>query len=164
MFSGLKLNLEKVSDDRISGLKKKISIEFFPKLVEMVKQIEGKLIGLVDMFVEKQKGNVEIIKTNLTKLKEDCREGLDELKNKIVIEDLMIDEEVFLTFDKKFKDLENEKEKFKNELEKSNEYSKKLTEITNSVNKMLRTGISRRSFIFMEEIKPINKAIPSKMN
>ena len=136
MFSGLKLNLEKVSDDRISGLKKKISIEFFPRLVEMVKQIEGKLIGLVDMFVEKQKGNVEIIKTNLTKLKEDCREGLDELKNKIVIEDLMIDEEVFLTFDKKFKDLEKEKEKFKNELEKSNEYSKKLTEITNSVNKI----------------------------
>lgn len=31
------------------------------------------------------------------------------------------------------------------------------------LNKMLRTGISRRSFIFMEEIKPINKAIPSKM-
>ena len=132
----LKLNLEKVGDERINGLKRKISIEFFPKLVEMVKQIEGKLIGLVDMFVEKQKGNVEIIKTNLTKLKEDCREGLDELKNKIVIEDLMIDEEVFLTFDKKFKDLEKEKEKFKNELEKSNEYSKKLTQITDSVNKI----------------------------
>ena len=136
MFGGLKLNLEKVGDERINGLKKKISIEFFPKLVEMVKQIEGKLIGLVDMFVEKQKGNVDLIKTNLTKLKEDCREGLDELKNKIVIEDLMIDEEVFLTFDKKFKDLEKEKEKFKNELEKSNEYSKKLTQITDSVNKI----------------------------
>ena len=26
---------------------------------------------------------------------------------------------------------------------------------------MLRTGISRRSFIFMEEIKPVNQAIPS---
>ena len=136
MFGGLKLNLEKVGDERINGLKKKISIEFFPKLVEMVKQSEGKLIGLVDMFVEKQKGNVDLIKTNLTKLKEDCREGLDELKNKIVIEDLMIDEEVFLTFDKKFKDLEKEKEKFKNELEKSNEYSKKLTQITDSVNKI----------------------------
>ena len=136
MFGGLKLNLEKVGDERINGLKKKISIEFFPKLVEMVKQIEGKLIGLVDMFVEKQKGNVDLIKANLTKLKEDCREGLDELKNKIVIEDLMIDEEVFLTFDKKFKDLEKEKEKFKNELEKSNEYSKKLTQITDSVNKI----------------------------
>ena len=67
MFGGLKLNLEKVGDERINGLKKKISIEFFPKLVEMVKQIEGKLIGLVDMFVEKQKGNVDLIKTNLTK-------------------------------------------------------------------------------------------------
>lgn len=30
------------------------------------------------------------------------------------------------------------------------------------LNKMLRTGISRRSFIFMEEIKPINKAIPAR--
>lgn len=31
------------------------------------------------------------------------------------------------------------------------------------LNKMLRTGISRRSFIFMEEIKPMNKAIPSRL-
>lgn len=37
----------------------------------------------------------------------------------------------------------------------------KTTRNREYLNKMLRTGISRRSFIFMEEIKPINKAIPS---
>ena len=142
----------------IKFLKKKISIEFFPKLVEMVKQIEGKLIGLVDMFVEKQKGNVDLIKTNLTKLKEDCREGLDELKNKIVIEDLMIDEEVFLTFDKKFKDLEKEKEKFKNELEKSNEYSKKESKVYSTVLNFTPIGASSISVISSKDLKnPIIK-------
>ena len=36
-------------------------------------------------------------------LKKNCGEGLDELKEKICIEDMMLDEEIFLTFDKKFK-------------------------------------------------------------
>lgn len=35
----------------------------------------------------------------------------------------------------------------------------KTTRNREYLNKMLRTGISRRSFIFMEEIKPVNKAI-----
>lgn len=39
----------------------------------------------------------------------------------------------------------------------------KTTRNREYLSKMLRTGISRRSFIFMEEIKPINKAIPSKI-
>lgn len=37
----------------------------------------------------------------------------------------------------------------------------KTTRNMEYLNKMLRTGISRRSFIFMEEIKPVNQAIPS---
>ena len=37
----------------------------------------------------------------------------------------------------------------------------KTTRNREYLNKMLRTGISRRSFIFMEEIKPVNQAIPS---
>lgn len=37
----------------------------------------------------------------------------------------------------------------------------KTTRNRDYLNKMLRTGISRRSFIFMEEIKPVNQAIPS---
>ena len=37
----------------------------------------------------------------------------------------------------------------------------KTTRNREYLNKMLKTGISRRSFIYMEEIKPINKAIPS---
>ena len=37
----------------------------------------------------------------------------------------------------------------------------KTTRNREYLNKMLRTGISRRSFIFMEEIKPVNQAISS---
>ena len=37
----------------------------------------------------------------------------------------------------------------------------KTTRNREYLNKMLRTGISRRSFIFIEEIKPVNQAIPS---
>lgn len=37
----------------------------------------------------------------------------------------------------------------------------KTTRNREYLNKMLRTGISRRSFIFMEEIKPVNQTIPS---
>lgn len=37
----------------------------------------------------------------------------------------------------------------------------KTTRNREYLNKMLRTGISRRSFIFMEEIKPVNQVIPA---
>jgi len=128
-------NTKGVNDESIEELKAKVSIQFFPKLIEMVKQIEQKMMNLILFFFEKEKGNFKTIENNVNLLKNHCEEGLDKLKKEIVIEDMMIDENVFLTFDSKFKEIGNEKEKFKEDIAKYKQFSETLYLIQNIIEK-----------------------------
>ena len=128
-------NTKEGSNESVEDLKSKVSIKFFPKLVDMVKQIEQKMMNLIIFFLEKEKGNYNIIENNVKLLKSHCQEGLDKLKKEIVIEDMMVDENVFLTFDSKFKEIGNEKEKFKNDIEKYKKFSDNLFLIQSIIEK-----------------------------
>ena len=119
-------NAKGVNDESVEDLKAKVSVQFFPELVRMIKQIEQKMINLILFFLEKEKGNFKTIENNVNLLKNHCEEGLDQLKKEIVIEDLMVDENVFLTFDSKFKEIGKEKEKFKEDIEKYKQFSDNL--------------------------------------
>ena len=138
LFIDLKDLLNKtngVPDEIIKKLKLKISIEFFPKLVEIVKQIEKNMINLIMFFLEKDQNNYKLIQNNLVELKSSCAEGLDKLKENIEIEDLMVDENVFLTFDSKFKGITNEKDKIKKDIETYKTFTDNLVLIQNIVEK-----------------------------
>ena len=138
LFTDLKDLLEKtngVPEELIKQLKAKISIQFFPKLVEIVKQIEQNMINLILYFLEKDQINYKAVQNNLVSLKSSCAEGLDKLKENIEIEDLMIDEQVFLTFDSKFKGINNEKDKIKNDIEKYKSFADNLNMIQDIVEK-----------------------------
>ena len=128
-------NAKNVNDDSIEELKAKVSIQFFPTLVKMIKQIEQKMMNLILFFLEKEKGNFKTIENNVNLLKNHCEEGLDKLKKEIVIEDMMVDENVFLTFDSKFKEIGKEKEKFKEDIEKYKRFSENLYLIQNIIEK-----------------------------
>jgi hypothetical protein len=128
-------NTKGVNDESIEELKAKVSIQFFPKLIQMVKQIEQKMMNLILFFFEKEKGNFKTIENNVNLLKNHCEEGLDKLKKEIVIEDMMIDENVFLTFDSKFKEIGNEKERFKEDIAKYKQFSETLYLIQNIIEK-----------------------------
>ena len=128
-------NTKEGSNDSVEELKSKVRIQFFPKLVEMVKQIEEKMMKLIIYFLEKEKGNYNIIENNVKLLKNHCQEGLDKLKKEIVIEDMMVDENVFLTFDSKFKEIGNEKEKFKHDIHKYKKFSENLFLIQSIIEK-----------------------------
>ena len=128
-------NTKGVSSQSVEELKAKASFQFFPKLVEMVRQIEQKMIDLIAFFLEKEKGNFITIENNVNLLKNHCEEGLDKLKKEIVIEDLMIDENVFLTFDSKFKEIGKEKERFKEDIEKYKRFSENLYLIQSIIEK-----------------------------
>ena len=97
------------------------------------------MLDLITFFLEKEKGNFKTIENNLNLLKDHCEEGLDKLKKEIVIEDLMIDENVFLTFDSKFKEIGKEKERFKEDIEKYKQFSENLYSIQNIIEKTYRT-------------------------
>ena len=124
-----------VPEELIKQLKFKISIQFFPKLVEIVKEIEKNMINLILFFLEKDQNNYKLIQNNLVSLKSSCAEGLDKLKENIAIEDLMIDENVFLTFDSKFKGINNEKDKIKKDIDTYKLFTDNLNIIQNIVEK-----------------------------
>ena len=128
-------NTKEGSTGAVNDLKNKVNVQFFPKLVEMVKQIEQKMMNLILYFLEKEKGNYNTIENNVKLLKSHCQEGLDKLKKEIVIEDIMVDENVFLTFDSKFKEIGNEKEKFKDDIQKYKQFSDNLFLIQSIIEK-----------------------------
>ena len=69
----------------------------------------------------------------MSSLRNDCSEGLEELKEKICIEDMMLDEDIFLTFDKKFKDIINEKDKIIKNLEEYQQFKEQLKILSESI-------------------------------
>ena len=136
LFKDLNENIKDADDKFTLALKDKIKIQFFSKLKKMVEEIERKLVEVLDEFVKRNKKNIEIVKNNMASLRKNCGEGLDELKDKICIEDMMLDEEIFLTFDKKFKDIESEKNKIFKDIEEYKQFKQQLKVISDSVEKI----------------------------
>ena len=137
IFKNVKDNFSEKGDLEIyAELRDKIKITFFSKLKKMVEEIEKRLVEVLDEFIKRNKKNIEVVKNNMISLKKNCGEGLDELKEKICIEDMMIDEEIFLTFDKKFKDLKNEKDKIIKDMEEYKQFKQQLKIISDSVEKI----------------------------
>ena len=164
MFKDLKDLLNRangVPEELIKQLKAKISIKFFPKLVEIVKQIEQNMVNLILFFLEKDKNNYKLIQDNLVSLKTGCAEGIDKLKENIDIENLMVDENVFLTFDSKVSGLNNEKDKIKQDIETYKIFTDNLKLIENIVEKTYK-----EIYEFLQKYLEITKFsdIKSKIN
>ena len=162
LFKDLNDNIKSADDKFILELKDKIRIQFFSKLKKMVEEIEKRLVEVLDEFIKRNRKNIEAVKNNMISLRKNCGEGLDELKDKICIEDMMIDEEIFLTFDKKFKDIESEKNKIMKDIEEYNQFKQQLKVISDAVDKIYQEIYSflekyLTSDIFMKIIKEIEK-------
>ena len=136
LFKDLSDNIKDGDDQFTLELKNKIRIQFFSKLKKMVEEIERKLVEVIDEFIKRNKKNIEVIRNNMSNLRKHCGEGLDELKDKICIEDMMLDEEIFLTFDKKFKDIASEKNKIFKDIEEYKQFTQQLKIIADSVEKI----------------------------
>ena len=162
LFKDLNDNIKGIDDQFTLELKDKIRIQFFSRLKKMVEEIERKLVEVLDEFIKRNKKNIEIVKNNMVNLREHCGEGLDELKDKICIEDMMLDEEIFLTFDKKFKDIASEKNKILKDIEEYKQFKQQLKIISNSVEKIYNEIYSfldkyLTSDIYMKIMKEIDK-------
>ena len=107
LFYDLKDILDKaknLNEKSIQELKNKVNVDFL-KLIEMIKSIQNKMNYIIDFYLLKENGNFKTMQNNIILLKNNCAEGLDKLKSEIEIEDMMINEDIFLTFDKKFKEI-----------------------------------------------------------
>ena len=60
-------------------------------------------------------------------------EGFDDLKDKILIEDMMIDEQIYLTFDGKYNGIIENKNKILGDIETYNQFKQKLKSLEDNV-------------------------------
>ena len=143
IFNDLKFEFPEIDSDLMKSLVNKISYKLFPNLVQLVKNIEKKLIDLVKNYITKEKDNIKIIQDDLKNLKQNCADGLDELKEQISIEDMMLNEEIFLTFDSKFKDICKEKDKIKNNCFEMNVINDIIDKVYNEIYNFLIQYINK---------------------
>ncbi len=136
LFQNLKINIEGFNKVTIDELREKITINLWPILVQLLNDIAAKLSDIISNCVESESINVESIRKNMVLLKKHCADGLDELKDQISIEDMMLDEEIFLIFDKKFKDISNEKNRIQNDFSKYKILQTQINMIKDSIDKI----------------------------
>ena len=136
LFKNLNEGVDKVDEKYLLQLKDTIRFKYFDPLVKMLKAIEGKLIQLIDEFVRRNKSNIDIVRKNMADLRNNIEEGLDELKDKISIEDMMLDEEIFLTFDRKYRDIAEKKNKILGDIEAYNQFTRQLKILGDSAEKI----------------------------
>jgi len=148
-------------DEYYLKLKDKIHFKYFDSLIKMLKEIEGKLALLVDEFVKKNKKNIEKIKKGMIQVRNNVAEGFDDLKDKIDIEDMMLDEEIYLTFDSKYKDVMKNKNKILGDIETYNQFKQKLKMLEDNIDK-----IYNEIFVFLDKYRDneIYNEITKKIN
>ena len=125
-------NVREINGKKIDELRNEITLNNFPQIIEKIRTIENKLLSSITYFVEKEKLNLTTIQKNVILLKKYCAEGIEKLKSDIEIEDMMTDENIFLTFHEKFKTIAKEKEKFNEDVKIFKEFSDILNFINNT--------------------------------
>ena len=148
-------------DEYYLQLKDKIKFKYFDSLVKMLREIEGKLNLLVDELVKRNKKNIEKIKKNMIQVRNNVAEGFDDLKDKISIEDMMLDEQIYLTFDSKYKDVMKNKNKILGDIETYNQFKQKLKILEDNIE-----DIYNKIYAFLDKYRnnDIYIKISTKMN
>ena len=148
-------------DEYYLQLKDKIKFKYFDSLVKMLREIEGKLNLLVDEFVKRNKKNIEKIKKNMIQVRNNVAEGFDDLKDKISIEDMMLDEQIYLTFDSKYKDVMKNRNKILGNIETYNQFKQKLKILEDNIE-----DIYNKIYAFLDKYRnnDIYIKISTKMN
>lgn len=153
VFSGINNYIEGSNKElkSIQSIQDRIKIEFFPQLAEMLHKLETKLLEVTDFFVENEKLSSSNMEKNTGLMKTYISESLEKLKKEINIEEIMINEEIFLTYDTKFKEVSGEKNRIFNDAQKLSEMRKSeqnislfvenmYSELYDTINKWLQMG------------------------
>lgn len=140
--SGVKLDKKSDAEE----LKNKIKNIYYPKWQSMLKGIEMKMLEFVDAVLEASESSFSNMKENINSFKDNCSTALDKLKEEIHIEDIMMNQEIFLVFDKKYKEIENEKYRMLEDKKKCEELSENFQIVGETIEKM-----NKDIFSFLEE-------------
>lgn len=104
IFNNLDPQIKLIDETKINEIKNKLNNEFFPKIHNMINDINNKFNYIID-YIANKNYNIVNCQKNYDLLKEYYIEGLDQLKQKIHLEDFIFNENVFLTFDEKYRNI-----------------------------------------------------------
>lgn len=142
IFNNLDPQIKLIDETKINEIKNKLNNEFFPKIHNMINDINNKFNYIID-YIANKNYNIVNCQKNYDLLKEYYIEGLDQLKQKIHLEDFIFNENVFLTFDEKYRNISKDLFSFIN-YNKYNNFNKNidllncyLDELFNDINNVL---------------------------
>lgn len=138
-------------------LQTKLKSVLFTKLHELLNQIEHKVNELITVFNTSSEITKINIDYNCQHIKDYCIDGLDQLKKDINIRNIVNNEEIFLTFDKKYHELHTLKTRLKNDNEKFNSLNLNydtIETLTNTIYTDIETVlIEKLNLIIYDSIK-----------
>ena len=153
-------------------LSEKVSNEMIPQLKEFVDLLESKMKFSISQCIELKHQKEKELKSNIDEFKKKCFEGFEEIKNEIEMENLMIDDNVFLKFDKKINALTEEKIQIEiqakqcaESLEMFNDINKGIEHTYKSIHSLFQEYLKQESFqeTLLNKHKSHTKCIESEL-
>jgi hypothetical protein len=134
IFNNIGPQIKLIDENKINEIKNKLNNEFFPKIHNMINDLNNKFNYIIDCYIANENYTILNCQKNFDLLKEYYIEGLDELKQKIHLEDFIFNEDVFLTFDEKYRNISKDIFSFIN-YNKYNNFLKNIDLLNNYLDK-----------------------------
>ena len=170
IFGNLNIDTSIFDDDLINELKIKINEKFFPLLQNLLNKIQQKFQLLITKYILFEKDNLIQCQKKFELLKEYYIEGLDELKQKIKLEELIFNHNVFLLFDKKYRNIKNDTKAII-DINKVNKFkinidllSQNLDKMYNDIYAVLNENLNSKIFLDLENEFKINCQLNFPLN
>jgi len=132
-FKGLLSELSVDKEAEIQQYKDKIDKEIFPYLFQQLNDVKNKVFKIMNIFIDNINYNKKILFDNVELLKKHSYDGIEDLKKKLKIEDIMVDEEIFLAFDEKIKEISTEKMRILKDSKKYEELLKVISYLSSNI-------------------------------
>jgi len=129
-------NLNIDNQGEVNNLRHLVQNVYFPTLIDCLKQIQDYILGYINIFENKVKVDRNNLFENVNNLESNCAEGLDELKNKISIKDILINEDIFLTMNAKLIQMSGEQNRIIKDGENYVKHCQLIGDITKQTEKI----------------------------
>jgi hypothetical protein len=158
--------------ENLEDFKNNLNNVTFKQLFEMLKQVQTKCNDLIDNYNLINQKSLRNIRDSVRDIQTSCIKALDEYKDLINIKDIVNNQEVFIDFDKTYKEIGiKQEEKFKNNLLKFQELNKTVSilvenlikDVCKTINDVLVKAIDDKQYKDVEQkinlklIQPVNK-------
>ena len=151
ILNNLKPQINLIDENKINDIKYKLNNDYFPRIHNLINDINKKFNCIIDCYIVSENYNIQ---KNYDLLKEYYIEGLDQLKQKIHLEDFIFNENVFLTFDEKYRNISKDLccfinyNKYNNFLKNIDLLNNYLDKLYNNINKVLISYTEKVEDIF----------------